>query len=98
MILVEDLIFDGGSKVNFINGLRQAGFQLEHVFTVASYALHEEYENSLGSIGVRVHWLTDWPAIVDKGEATGFFSREVAGVIREFLHDPHRWSQARGGK
>lgn len=98
VILVEDLIFDGGSKVNFIQGLRNAGYQVNHVFTVASYALVSEYENSLGSLGVSVDWLTDWPTIVDVGQNTGCFSNETAQVIREFLQDPHAWSQARGGK
>ena len=47
VVLIEDLIFDGGSKVNFIRGLRKAGLAVNHVFTVASYALHEEYEKPL---------------------------------------------------
>jgi len=97
VVLVEDLIFDGGSKVNFVNGLRQAGYKVHHVFTVASYALREEYEKSLGSIGVSVSWLTDWPTIVDVAEETGYFNKETASLVREFLRDPHAWSQARGG-
>ncbi len=48
VVLVEDLIFDGGSKVNFIEGLRKAGLMVNHVFTVASYALNEEYEKDPG--------------------------------------------------
>ena len=51
VVLVEDLIFNGGSKVNFINGLRMAGLTVNHVFTIASYGFSEEYENTLGSIG-----------------------------------------------
>lgn len=97
-ILVEDLMFDGGSKVNFVNGLRNAGLKVDHVFVVASYALGEEFDRSLSSIGVQAHWLTDWPAIIDAGEKDGFFSREAAAMVRDFLRDPHAWSQARGGK
>ncbi|MGI6627308.1 MAG: orotate phosphoribosyltransferase [Bacillota bacterium] len=98
VILVEDLIFDGGSKVNFIEGLRRAGLVANHVFTIASYALHEEYERTLGSIGVKVSWLTDWPTIVDVAEYTGYFSKDAASTVREFLTGPHKWSRARGGK
>lgn len=98
VVLVEDLIFDGGSKVNFIEGLRLAGLHVNHVFTVASYALYEEYEKTLGSMDVKVDWLTDWPTIVDVAEAKGVFSRDTSSVIREFLADPHKWSRARGGK
>jgi orotate phosphoribosyltransferase len=97
-ILVEDLMFDGGSKVNFINGLRSAGLKVSHVFVLASYALTEDYEKSLGAIGVRAHSLTDWPAIIDVGEKSGFFGKHAADMVRNFLLDPHAWSQARGGK
>lgn len=97
-ILVEDLMFDGGSKVNFVNGLRNAGLKVNHVFVLASYALVEEYERSLGAVGVRAHWLTDWPTIIDVGEKSGFFAKHAAEMVRDFLRDPHAWSQARGGK
>jgi orotate phosphoribosyltransferase len=98
VILVEDLMFDGGSKVNFVQGLRNAGFKVGHVFTIASYGFTDEYEKTLGAIGVQARWLTDWPAIVDVGEKKGFFSEAAAGLIRDFLKDPHAWSQARGGE
>ncbi len=98
VLLVEDLIFDGGSKVNFINGLRRAGLTVNHVFTIASYGFCEEYEKTLGSIGVKVSWLTDWPNIVDVAEKTGYFSPDTALMVRQFLADPHKWSRARGGK
>lgn len=97
-ILVEDLMFDGGSKVNFINGLRSAGLLVNHVFVIASYGLVEEYEKSLGAIGVTAHWLTDWPTIIDVGEEIGYFEKPAADMVRDFLKDPHAWSQARGGK
>jgi len=98
VVLVEDLIFNGGSKVNFVNGLRSSGFKVKHVFTLASYALHDEYEKSLGSTGVQVFWVTDWPTIIDVGEKTGYFTKTAASVVREFLADPRKWSQAHGGK
>ncbi|MGE5578554.1 MAG: orotate phosphoribosyltransferase [Bacillota bacterium] len=97
-ILVEDLMFDGGSKLNFVDGLRKAGLHVRHVFVVASYGLTDEYEKSLGSIGVRAHAVTDWPTIIDVGEKSGFFGKAAAAMVREFLRDPHAWSQARGGK
>lgn len=97
-ILVEDLMFDGGSKVNFISGLRNAGLRVNHVFVIASYGLTDEYEKSLGGIGVRAHSVTDWPTIIDVGEKSGYFGAAAAAMVRDFLRDPHAWSQARGGK
>jgi orotate phosphoribosyltransferase len=98
IILVEDLMFDSGSKVNFINGLRNAGLKVGHVFVLASYGLSDEYEKSLGAIGVQGHSVTDWPTIIDVGEKIGHFSVKDSAMVREFLRDPHEWSKARGGK
>jgi len=98
VILVEDLIFNGGSKVSFVEGLRTAGFLVQNVYTIASYGLDDEYEKSLGAIGVGVHWLTDWQTIIDVGEESGFFTKETASTVRDFLRDPRAWSQERGGK
>ena len=84
--------------MNFIDGLRRAGLKVNHVFTIASYGFHEEYEKTLGSIGVKVSWLTDWPTIVGVAESTGYFSPDTAHMVRGFLADPHKWSRARGGK
>ncbi len=97
-ILVEDLMFDSGSKINFIQGLRNAGLKVGHVFVLASYGLAEEYERSLGAINVEGHSVTDWPTIIDVGEALGRFSPADSAMVREFLRDPHAWSRARGGK
>ncbi len=98
VILVEDLMFNSGSKVNFIKGLRNAGLKVGHVFVLASYGLHKEYERSLGGVGVRGHSVTDWPTIVDVGEKTGYFSAGDASKVRDFLADPQSWSKAHGGK
>lgn len=98
IILVEDLMFDSGSKVNFINGLRNAGLKVNHVFVLASYGLSDEYERSLGAIDVQGHSVTDWPTIVDVGEKIGYFSAKDSAMVREFLRDPHGWSRARSGK
>ncbi len=55
-------------------------------------------KKTLGSIDVKVSWLTDWPTIVDVAENTGYFSKDAASTVREFLADPHKWSEGRGGK
>lgn len=97
-ILVEDLMFDGGSKVTFVEGLRSAGLLVEHVFVLACYGLYDEYEETFNTMGIKTHSVTDWPTIVDIGEDTGYFSEEEARVAREFLKDPHKWSLEHGGK
>ncbi len=98
VILVEDLMFDSGSKINFINGLRNADLKVSHVFVLASYGFYEQYESHLGEVGAKGHCVTDWPTIIDVGEKIGYFSSQDSKIVREFLNDPHAWSKERGGK
>lgn len=98
VVLIEDIIFNGGSKVVFINALKEAGYKIDHLFTIASYALNEQYEKLIGPLGVQVHWLTDWSTIADVGYEMDYFNKKTADLIKEFLKDPTAWSRSKGGK
>lgn len=92
VVLVEDLMFDGGSKIRFVEGLRNAGLKVKHVFVMASYGFEGEYERILGAHGIESHALTDWPTIVNEGEKSGYFTQDESHIIRDFLDDPKTWS------
>ena len=42
MLLVEDLTTDGGSKVNFVNALREAGAEVGHTFVIFYYDIFHD--------------------------------------------------------
>ena len=60
VLLVEDLATDGGSKLNFVNALRKAGAEVNHVFVVFHYGIFPRGIESLRSIGVKLHALATW--------------------------------------
>jgi len=97
-LLVEDLATDGGSKLNFIEAIRQAEGRVADTLVVFHYGIFPQSVASLGAVGVRLHGLATWWDVLAAAEARG--TLDAAGVIavRAFLDDPEGWSAKHGGK
>ncbi len=98
VLLVEDLATDGGSKINFINALRDAGATVSDVFVVFFYGAFPGAEDTMAEAGVTLHYLCDWWDVIAAAEAGGYFTPEDISGVRDFLADPITWSNAHGGK
>lgn len=98
ILLVEDLATDGGSKLSFVEALREAGGQVAHCFVVFHYGIFPESVASLAEQGVRLHALATWHDVVAEADAAGYFTPEGLSEVRAFLDAPVAWSRAHGGK
>jgi len=97
-LLVEDLATDGGSKVNFINAIRQAEGQVGHALVVFHYGIFPQSIESLGALGVKLHGLATWWDVLEAARVTGRLGAADHGEVRAFLENPEDWSLAHGGK
>jgi len=95
VLLVEDLATDGGSKIHFVNALRDAGAQVTDAFVVFHYGIFPESTESLLQMGVRLLGLTTWWDVLEAAQETGAFDEATATEVRAFLEDPQGWSQKR---
>lgn len=92
--LIEDLATDGGSKVSFIEGLRDAELQVSHTYVVFHYGIFPAGIAQLREKGVELHGLTTWwETLAEAGERGYLDDTGVAGV-RRFLEDPDGWAKA----
>ncbi len=98
ILLVEDLATDGGSKLSFVNALREAGGRVAHCFVVFHYGIFPESVAGLAAEGVRLHALATWHDVVAAAEQAGHFTPERLAEVRAFLEAPVAWSRAHGGK
>jgi len=98
VILVEDLASDGGSKINFVNALRQAGAEVTDIFVVFYYATFPKALETLKEAGVTMHYLATWHDVLEVAAEGKYFSDEDIQGVREFLADPIGWSAAHGGR
>jgi orotate phosphoribosyltransferase len=98
IVLVEDLASDGGSKLLFVNALREAGAVCEHCFVVFFYGAFPGAIESLGKENIALHYLCTWADVLEAAETGNYFPPDAISGVREFLKDPVAWSAARGGR
>ncbi|MBI2873449.1 MAG: orotate phosphoribosyltransferase [Firmicutes bacterium] len=97
VLLVEDLVFDGGSKLVFCRGIREAGGEVSHVLTLFEYGAGGGAAENLAKEGITLHAACRWEAVILVARATGYFNKEQITALESFLADPAAWSQAHGG-
>ncbi len=98
VILVEDLATDGGSKVNFVEALRDAGANVSDIFVVFFYGAFPGAEDAMSNMGVRLHYLATWADVLAAATEGNDFPEESLDAVRAFLDDPIAWSKAHGGR
>lgn len=98
VLLVEDLATDGGSKVNFVKALREAGAVCDHTWVVFFYGAFPGALDGLSGLGVTLHHLATWRDVLAEARANGDFPPESIAGVEAFLDDPVGWSVAHGGK
>jgi orotate phosphoribosyltransferase len=91
-LLVEDLATDGGSKLKFIQALRDAGATVSDTFVIFHYGIFPQSVTSLAEIGVRLHALTTWHDVLKVARSDGYFDDHTLDQVESFLNDPDRWS------
>ena len=92
VLLVEDLISEGTSKLNFIRGIRAAGGVIEHNFCLFHYGIFASSVESLRAEGVALHALATWHEVLERARALGSFAEADYAAIKSFLDAPHDWA------
>lgn len=93
-LLVEDLATDGGSKLSFVDGLREADAVVERVFVIFHYGIFPEGEQTLAARGVTLSALATWWDALDEAEVSGYLSAGQAETVRAFLQAPNAWENS----
>lgn len=93
VLLVEDLATDGGSKLSFIDAVREAEGEIAHCLVVFHYGNFPESTQSLADRGVALHGLCTWWDVLAAAEQRGYTAEQIAEV-RHFLNDADGWAAA----
>ncbi len=94
VLLVEDLTTDGGSKLSFVDAIRETGATCGHTAVIFYYGIFPETEKTLGDHGVALHHLCTWWDVLAEAKATGAFSKATLDGVEAFLNDPRGWQAA----
>jgi orotate phosphoribosyltransferase len=95
VLLVEDLTTDGGSKLSFVDAIRETGATCAHTAVIFSYGIFPGTEERLAAHGVRLHHLCTWWDVLAEARAMGAFDAATLSEVERFLHAPRAWQDAR---
>ncbi|TDE40798.1 orotate phosphoribosyltransferase [Antarcticimicrobium sediminis] len=93
VLLVEDLTTDGGSKLSFVDAIRETGATCAHTAVIFYYGIFPETEKTLGDHGVSLHHLCTWWDVLAEAKQANSFSRETLRGVEDFLNDPRKWQE-----
>ena len=95
VLLVEDLTTDGGSKLSFVDAIRDTGANCGHTAVSFYYGIFPETEKTLGDHGVDLHYLCTWWDVLEEAKAQGSFDQDTLDEVEAFLNAPREWQEAR---
>ncbi|MEQ9643738.1 MAG: orotate phosphoribosyltransferase [Alphaproteobacteria bacterium] len=92
--LIEDLATDGGSKMSFVEGLREAEMTCASTYVVFHYGIFPEAIAKLREQGVELYGLTTWWETLAEAGARGYLDEAGVAGVKQFLEDPDGWAAA----
>lgn len=96
VLLVEDLTTDGGSKLSFVDAIRETGATCAHTAVIFYYGIFPETTQRLADHGVALHHLCTWWDVLAEARAQGAFDDATLTEVEAFLTDPRAWQAANG--
>ena len=97
VVVVEDLISTGGSALEAVEALREAGAEVLGIAALFTYGM-EKGKKRLAEAGVRAVSLTDFDEIVAVAEAEGYIPAQSVPGLMAFRADPSDESWMGGRK
>ena len=95
VLLVEDLTTDGGSKLSFVDAIRETGASCADTAVIFYYGIFPETIKTLGDHGVALHHLCTWWDVLEVARDKQIFDNETLNDVEDFLRDPRAWQAAR---
>ncbi|EAQ01855.1 orotate phosphoribosyltransferase [Pseudooceanicola batsensis HTCC2597] len=95
VLLVEDLTTDGGSKISFVDAIRETGASCAHTAVIFYYGIFPETGKTLGDHGITLHHLCTWWDVLEAARRREVFDPSTLDEVESFLRTPRAWQDAR---
>lgn len=93
VLLVEDLTTDGGSKISFVNAIRETGATCAHTAVIFYYGIFPETEITLKKHGIKLHFLCTWWDVLAEAKNQNVFDKNTLLEVTSFLNSPESWQK-----
>ncbi|MEO5356508.1 MAG: orotate phosphoribosyltransferase [Nitrospirae bacterium YQR-1] len=94
VLLIEDLITDGGSKEKFVSGLRENGLIVNHCLVI--FDREQGGADFLNSMGVSLHHLCTMSAAIQSWVKMDLVKDSEKDEILFYINNPKGWHEKRG--
>ncbi len=94
VLLVEDMTTDGGSKLSFVDAIRETGAECGHTAVIFYYDIFPQTITTLGDHGVQLHALCTWWDVLAVARETSAFDEATLSEVETFLRAPDAWQAA----
>lgn len=91
VVMVEDLVNQGGSLVQAVEGVRSSGLKVEQCFCLVDYQM-QAAQSVLAANAVKLHSLTDFDSILEAATARKMIESSQSEELRRWQKDPKNWS------
>ena len=95
-IIIEDLATDGGSKITFVNALREAGLKVKDIFVIFYYDIFDFNSSELSKMNVNIHSLCTWKDIINYIQSEKILKDSEIENLKDFLSNPNSWREKNG--
>ena len=92
VLLVEDLTTDGGSKISFVEAIRETGATCPATAVIFYYGIFEGVEDSLARHGLTLVHLCTWWDVLEVAKTRQAFDAETLAVVEAYLNAPESWT------
>ncbi len=94
VLLVEDMTTDGGSKLSFVDAIRDTGATCNATAVIFFYDIFDGVRDTLGNHGVQLINLCTWWDVLAEAKARQSYDAETLAAVEAYLRDPAAWSAA----
>ncbi|MBU4288362.1 MAG: orotate phosphoribosyltransferase [Proteobacteria bacterium] len=94
VLLVEDLITDGGSKIGFINSIQNAGASINH--TLVLFDRLQGGMNTLKKQKIKLHKITDMNTVLKVAADEKLLYKKHLNTVHEYIISPEEWHMKLG--
>jgi orotate phosphoribosyltransferase len=87
VVVIEDLISTGGSSLNAVRALRDAGLQVQGMAAIFTYGFPDAARN-FAEAEVALDTLSDYPTLIALAEAQGYIASGDVETLKNWRKDP----------
>ena len=92
VVVIEDLISTGGSSLNAVKALRDAGCEVMGMVAIFTYEFSKATD-AFAAAGCSLHTLSNYSALIDTAVKTGYIGTAEVETLKKWRTDPANWGK-----